>query len=738
MWRAVITCVAVALSAGATEAAERVLLYPQTLTASPMARTVAPASLTELRKTAAEKGSVSVMVGLRVPFGAEGLIGAASTAAQRAEIAAATTAIQTRFAAAVSRAPNAFRSYESIPFLTITVTAEELERLAADPDVISLTENHADEPLLAASVPMVGGNAAHAAGFTGSGQAIAIIDTGVDKNHPFLGGRVVSEACFSTTVPGQSVSVCPGGVQSSTAAGSGMHCAANVEGCDHGTHVAGIAAGASNSMSGVGRGASIIAIQVFSNFNGEALSYTSDYIKGLERVYALRNQFSIAAVNMSLGGGRFYGTCDAQNPALLAAINNLRSVGIATIVSSGNESYTDSISRPACISSAVSVGAVSASNWGSCQGDITAADRVACYSNSANFLSLLAPGSPINSSVPNNGYAVFHGTSMAAPHVAGAWAVIKQKSPKASVDQIQTALQNTGTPVTDHRNGIVKPRINVKAALDQVIVVGPPVVLSYKRSGRGSGSVSFSPAGSRNPCTGNCNNSFATGTTVTLTATPAQGSVFAGWSGACSGSANSCVVNMTEKRDVVAVFNRFVPDQTLTYTKGGTGDGSVSFSPGGSVASCDASCTSSFPGNTRVEIVAQAAAGSVFKGWQGACKRTRRCVVTMSQARSVTANFDVPPVFTLTYAPHPLGTGTGTVSFSQPTGLAPCTGSCTNSFPQGTLVTLTAQAGANSTFVRWGGACRGRSTTCTVTMSKARSVTARFTAPTTIGALAQP
>ena len=170
---------------------------------------------------------------------------------------------------------------------------------------------------------------------------------------------------------GTNVSVCPGGVEASTAIGSGIDCvaaaAAGLSGaqgnCQHGTHVAGIAAGnpSSGSNIGVAKDADIIAIQVFTLFKkyDAALSWSTDQIKGLERVLALSSTYDIAAVNMSLGGGRYYDQpfCDSDNPAIKAAIDNLRAAGIATVISSGNEGYKDSMGAPGCISSAVSVGA---------------------------------------------------------------------------------------------------------------------------------------------------------------------------------------------------------------------------------------------------------------------------------------------------------------------------------------------------------------------------------------------
>ena len=292
-------------------------------------------------------------------------------------------------------------------------------------------------------------------GYTGSGQVVAVLDTGVDSSHAFLAGKVVEEACYSGNAS------CPNGTTTQTGAGSGAPCTYAASGCSHGTHVAGIAAGQGSSFSGVAKGADVMAVQVFSRFTGAncgggedpcTLSYTSDLIKAMERVYALRSTHNFASVNMSLGGGRFFSNCDSD--ASKPMIDNLRSAGIATVIASGNDGYVDSMSSPACVSSAVSVGST------------TKADAVSGFSNSASFLSLLAPGSGINSSVPGGGFASFSGTSMATPHVAGAWALLKQEDPSASVATVLSALQSTGTPVLDSGNGLTKPRINIAAAAD--------------------------------------------------------------------------------------------------------------------------------------------------------------------------------------------------------------------------------------------------------------------------------
>ena len=173
---------------------------------------------------------------------------------------------------------------------------------------------------------------------------------------------------------------------------------------------------------------------------------------------ALRDTYNIAAVNMSLGGSVKFtdaASCDAANPSRKAAIDNLRSAGIATVISSDNESYVDGLAAPACISSAIAVGST------------TKADAVSPFSNAAAFLSLLAPGSSIVSSVPGGGFAELSGTSMAAPHVTGAWAILKGRRPTASAAEILAALRNTGLPIAHERSGasMVFYRIRVDLAI---------------------------------------------------------------------------------------------------------------------------------------------------------------------------------------------------------------------------------------------------------------------------------
>src|SRR5262245_21526210 len=154
----------------------------------------------------------------------------------------------------------------SLPIVAIEVDARVLTNLDADPDVISVTLDKPRHPSLMTSVPLIGAPTAWGLGASGLGWSVAVLDTGVAKSHPFLVGKVVSEACYGTNDV-DSASTCPGAVESSTAVGSGVPCPATVSGCDHGTHVAGIIAGHNATLSGVARDASLISIKVFSRID---------------------------------------------------------------------------------------------------------------------------------------------------------------------------------------------------------------------------------------------------------------------------------------------------------------------------------------------------------------------------------------------------------------------------------------------------------------------------------------
>lgn len=245
-------------------------------------------------------------------------------------------------------------------------------------------------------------------------------------------------------------------------------------------------------------------------------------------------------------------------------------------------------------------------------------------------------------------------------------------------------------------------------------------VLGVTKSGSGTGSVSSFPSGI--DCGPSCTASFPDGAQVSLTATAAPGSLFAGWQGGgCSGT-RPCQLALQRDTSVSALFQLAPVTRTLTVNKEGRGQGTVTSSPSG--IDCDPSCTASFADRSSVTLTAAASKGSVFAGWNGGdCSGSDPCTVTLSRDTSVTALFQRAPVARM-LSVEKVGKGTGTVT-SSPSGID-CGRSCQASFPEGTRVTLTAVAAQSSTFAGW--RVRGCSGTgpCTVTMTRDASVTAVF------------
>jgi subtilisin family serine protease len=392
--------------------------------------------------------------------------------ARQGRIAAARDSLATRMR---SLARGGVKMYSHAPFVAFDVDEYGLQMLKSDPEVALVEEDIQFDPGLIQSAPLIGAPHAWSLGYSGAGQVIVIADTGVDKNHPFLVGKVVKELCFSTT-SGTLQSACPNGLEEQEDDDAATPPPSTVTQYYHGTHVAGIAAGRQVtiggiiSFSGIARDAKIIAIQVFSKETSKTKcgdkpapclkANTSDLDAAALWVTSHTNEFEIAAMNMSLGSGKYSSACDSydpNNPSLYSLgiqLGVLKSSGVAIVASSGNEIQKDGIGAPACLSSVISVGASSKY------------DSVAIFSNSAPILDLLAPGVGIYSSIPGGAYASLNGTSMAAPHVSGAIAVLRSKAPAADVDTLLNVLKTTGKTLTDQISQVKTPRINLGAAID--------------------------------------------------------------------------------------------------------------------------------------------------------------------------------------------------------------------------------------------------------------------------------
>ena len=250
-------------------------------------------------------------------------------------------------------------------------------------------------------------------------------------------------------------------------------------------------------------------------------------------------------------------------------------------------------------------------------------------------------------------------------------------------------------------------------------VLRAPATLSVVKSGTGIGTVTSAPAGVS--CGAVCAATYAGGAVVTLTATANAASSFAGWSGACLGTATCRLTLITD----VTVTATFTPKpQRLTISRTGSGSGAVTSDPPG--ISCPATCAATFAGNSTVSMSAAPSPGSTFTGWSGACHGAdTTCTVSMTAAQSVIAMFTAQ---TFSVSVSRDGSGNGTIT-SSPGGIN-CGTICSANYLGGRVVTLTATPAVNSAFSGWSGDCTGRARTCTVTVTSSLNVTATFDATT--------
>ncbi|KJU84554.1 cell wall/surface repeat-containing protein [Candidatus Magnetobacterium bavaricum] len=290
---------------------------------------------------------------------------------------------------------------------------------------------------------------------------------------------------------------------------------------------------------------------------------------------------------------------------------------------------------------------------------------------------------------------------------------------------------NGVTPLFMLADNIAEAAMEPKGA--QCVLLPYSCTLSVTKSGTGTGNVDASPENlSWSGNTGKYNK-YNNGTTVTLTVTADSISYFAGWSGECSetygqlctciGTTSPCKVDINDNMAFTATFTL---SNSVNVTKSGTGTGTVTSSPTDLTWSGNTGKVE-FTASTTVTLTATAdSPNSYFTGWGGDClsagTNSTCTITTNSSPKTVTATFTANTL-TVTKA----GTGTGTVTDDQgKLSWSASTGTAT--YPLGTSVTLTATPDSNSYFVGWSGdgSCSGTNSTCMVTMSTAKAVTATF------------
>jgi Ca2+-binding RTX toxin-like protein len=425
-----------------------------------------------LRAAVANGKTARVIVMTRLQTASEAEMSASEVDAQRAQIAQSLDSLAGSLAGSDAALVH---ELDVIPSAVYTVGESGLEALLANPDVASIVTDKQVQATLDVSTGIIDSDLLNAAGVLGDGfngspvnrYDVAILDSGVDNangpgdGHDAFVGRIVSEACYSLGLDGTANGVgnCPNGGEVQTTAGAGDNCTHSTD-CDHGTHVGGIAAGGfyTNGHEGVARGAGIVAINVASDSGGPRwTAFFSDINLAMQRVLTLKAgaRPDIVAINMSIGTAATFpdgAACDNVSPSTTNLMQSLRNVGIAPVVAAGNSFDDDQMSYPGCASTALAIGATND------------ADVPAGFSNSSPGLEWWAPGVGIVAPVPtdtNKGSK--DGTSMAAPHVAGAFTALSECVDGNGVPLTLGAkisrFNATGVNVT--RNGVTRKRINL-------------------------------------------------------------------------------------------------------------------------------------------------------------------------------------------------------------------------------------------------------------------------------------
>jgi subtilisin family serine protease len=310
-------------------------------------------------------------------------------------------------------------------FLGTERAARNLERNPRVHAVVADGVVHALQQTEPTGVRRIDAPAAHAAAHDGTGVTVAVIDTGIDLEHPDLVENIdptLAKDCTGT-----------------------MPTADDDQG--HGTHVAGTIAADDNGFGvvGVAPGATLVPVKVLgSNGSGS----WSAVICGIDHVTANADVIDVA--NLSLGGaGSSKGCTDGD--ALEKAVCSAVGAGVTVVVAAGNDAKDAAGFVPAAYPVALTVSAYSDSDGtsatvcSSSRGPFKSCDEVfASFSNFGTIVDVMAPGVSINSTLRGGGYGTKSGTSMAAPHVAGVAALVIASNAASTPDQIRALLKATG------------------------------------------------------------------------------------------------------------------------------------------------------------------------------------------------------------------------------------------------------------------------------------------------------
>jgi hypothetical protein len=366
--------------------------------------------------------------------------------------------------------------YRHFPVLGGRVNASGVAKLQGDANVVAVGPDAKGEGHLNVSVPFINADDVHALGYTGAGITVAVLDTGIDTDHPDLSDNIAAGAWHFLD---QGANQGPGAEDDN----------------GHGTNVSGIITSRGViTFPGVAPDADILPVKVLKFDNS---GWLSDWTAGVDYVVSVHGNYAkLCAINMSLGSLDLFSSCPCNNAtsfnqALQTALQAAKNAGIVTFASSGNNGSCTSMSSPACLSAAEAVAAVYdqnlgrepdsgsyqsqfGSSFGACADLTTGPDKITCFSNRSACNSLAAPGRLIQAPGIGGGASIYTGTSQAAPHVAGVAALLCQKcgaGPQSvTPDEIILALQSTGVATLDPCSTFPNPiRVDALAAIRSLI-----------------------------------------------------------------------------------------------------------------------------------------------------------------------------------------------------------------------------------------------------------------------------
>lgn len=356
--------------------------------------------------------------------------------------------------------------------ISAIISKKNLVNLENNIDVKSVELVGTRHIFLQDSIPLINANKTwnlqiNNVNLTGLGETVCIIDTGVNYTLPDLGG------CYGNNNVSSSCKVIGGWDYCADDKTCTTEDSDPMDAQGHGTHVSGIVS-ANGSIKGVAPDAKIVMIKAS---NSTGTFWEDDLIKAVDWCVNNASTFNISVISMSLGGRLYSSYCNAD--VVAPSINNAILNNISVVIATGNNGNSTDISSPACIENATAVGATNKD------------DTIASYSNRNNMTDLLAPGTNINSTVSTgsctfckpSGYNVLSGTSMATPHVAGAFALIRQffrlQSNKVlTPKEIENSLKNTGKQINDSGySNLNYSRIDIYSAILSLDNKAPNVTL---------------------------------------------------------------------------------------------------------------------------------------------------------------------------------------------------------------------------------------------------------------------